>query len=211
MALVELTTHTLQLMHDNTGSATAILVGSGPKTNIDMTARVPSSGRSQVRLFHLDTSQPIPLKWTDGVVVAYGIRNPAGFTFVNGTSSGLTAANTLLIVDNGASIDNVTGVTFANDNPADEINRVTLSPNETLPPYFGFPDCSTLWNPEADPTGVPQYATFSRGAQFSFNLSTISSDSTGPRNDVWCQNVTNNQPPVFNFQASRNPFLNRSC
>lgn len=189
-------------MHDNAGSVIAILVGSGPKTNIDITARVPGSGRSQVRLFHLNTFRSIPFEWTDGIVIAYGIRNPAGFTIVNGTSS----ANTLLIVDNGASINNVTGITFANDNPADEINTVILSPNDTFPPFFGFPDCSTLWNPKADLIDDPEYATLSRGAQFSFNLPTVSSESTGPRDDAWCQNATNNRPPAFNFQASSGPF-----
>lgn len=139
-------------------------------------------------------------------MIAYGIRNPAGFTIVNGTSS----ANTLLIVENGASIDNVTGTTFANDNPADEINTVILLSDDTLPPFFGFPDCSTLWNPEADLVGDPQYAALSRGAQFSFNLPTVSSESTGPRDDAWCQNATNNRPPAFNFQASKDPFLNCS-
>ncbi|KAJ3575116.1 hypothetical protein NP233_g1312 [Leucocoprinus birnbaumii] len=201
----ELTTHTLEFVRDDTGKVASILVGSGPKTNIDITARDPASGRSQIRLFRLNTLQPIPLHWADGTIVAYGIRNPAGFTFPTGISVGPANTRTLLVVENGASIDNVTGVTpaFANDNPADEIESVSFPLiGSSSPPFYGFPDCSTLWNPKADPTGVPQYTSLPRGAQFSFNLPTVSFQ---PRDDAWCRNSTNNIPPAFNFQAHSVP------
>ncbi|KAF5354900.1 hypothetical protein D9756_005303 [Leucocoprinus leucothites] len=202
----ELTTHTLELVRDNTGEVTAILVGSGPKTNIDITARDPASGRSQIRLFPLNTLQPSPLKWDNGRVVAYGIRNPAGFTFPTGPSIGPIDSKTLLVVENGASIDNVTGLTskFVNDNPADEIESMVFSLTGTSsPPFFGFPDCSTLWNPKADPAGVPQYTSLPRGAQFSLNLPTITPSQL--RGDAWCQNSKNNISPAFNFQAHSVP------
>ncbi|XP_006462984.1 hypothetical protein AGABI2DRAFT_224678 [Agaricus bisporus var. bisporus H97] len=202
----ELTTHTLQLARDNSGLVTAILVGSGPKTNIDITARDPASGRSQIRSFSLLTKQPWPLNWENGVVVAYGIRNPAGFAFVPSPQVGPVDSQTLLVVENAPSIDNVTGLTaaFANDNPADEIESVTISATgNTTPASYGFPDCATLWNGAADPTGVPQYKDSPRGTQFSLNLPSLSTPL--PRLDPWCQNMTNNHPPAFNFQAHSVP------
>ncbi|KXN90576.1 L-sorbosone dehydrogenase [Leucoagaricus sp. SymC.cos] len=201
----ELTTHTLELVRDDTGNVTAILVGSGPKTNIDITARNPASGRSQIRHFRLDTLQSSPLRWADGAIVVYGIRNPAGFIAANGPAVGPSGFQTLLVVENGASIDNVTGITpaFANDNPTDEIESIVYSPSSitAAPPFFGFPDCSTLWNPRADLIGVPQYTSLPRGAQFSFSLPT----EGATRDDIWCQNSTNNRPPAFNFQAHSVP------
>ncbi|KIJ35528.1 hypothetical protein M422DRAFT_145198, partial [Sphaerobolus stellatus SS14] len=79
---------------------------------------------------------------------------------------------------------------FVNDNPADELERVEL----TRPAgFYGFPDCTTLWNPTADPIGDPQFVDLPRGTQFSLNLEP-------ERDDAWCLNKSNNQPPVFSFQ-----------
>jgi glucose/arabinose dehydrogenase len=163
------------------------LVASGPGDNIDPTARDPSSGRSQIRAFSLNESLPeAPSLYTDGALVAYGIRNPAGFAF---NPSG---EHDLFVVENGASIDNVTGLTaaFVNDNPADEVNVV--SSNSSL--YFGFPDCTTMWNGSADPVGDPQYLSVVRGEQFSLNLEP-------ERDDAWCRNRTNNEPPQISLQV----------
>ncbi|GJJ15126.1 hypothetical protein Clacol_009401 [Clathrus columnatus] len=135
--------HTLQLQKQ--GGTTNILIGSGAFTNIDLTARNPSSGRSQIRNISLDSSQTTPQSYFDGELIAFGINNPAGFAF-----STTSPSKVLYVVENGASIDNISGLTttFANDNPADELNKVFLD----LPPKsYGFPDCTTLWNPFADP------------------------------------------------------------
>ncbi|KAI0027750.1 soluble quino protein glucose/sorbosone dehydrogenase [Vararia minispora EC-137] len=183
----ELTTHTLQFAV----GGSALLIASGPGNNIDPTAREPSSGRSQVRAFPLNASLPSsPLQYTSGALIAYGIRNPAGFAFSP------LGEKKLFVVENGASIDNVTGLaaSFVNDNPADELNVV--SPHST--PYFGFPDCTTMWNGSADPVGDPQYASFARGEQFSLNLE-------ADRDDAWCQNASNNVPPQSSFQAHSVP------
>lgn len=182
---------------------TGILVGSGPKTNIDLTARNPASGRSQVRLFSFLTAQPLPIMWENGFVVAYGIRNPAGLTFVPSIFASPLASQTLLVVENSASIENVTGLTatFANDNPADEIESLTMLPsiNNTTGPFFGFPDCATLWNGSADPVGVPQFKRVPRGTQFSLKLPDVS--GTTPHLDPWCQDMSDNRPPAFSFQV----------
>lgn len=200
----ELTTHTLLLEKGLLGGSVAILVGSGPLTNIDPTARDPASGHSQIRRFILPhpptpTSVFPTVHWADGKVIVYGIRNPAGFDFPTGST---IFSRSIYVAENGASIDSVTGLTaaFVNDNPADDLEFVTYStspsPHLAIPPKFhGFPDCSTLWNPTADPVGVPQYTTLAKGAQFSLNLDPA-------RDDNWCRSVANSQPPAFSFQVS---------
>jgi hypothetical protein len=140
------------------------------------------------------------LEYKSAQIVAYGIRNPAGFAFVESTTASPLPAATLrlAIVENGASIDNVTGLTpaFVNDNPADELELATypLDPTAAKPKSYGFPDCTTLWSPKADPVGVPKYVNWPRGAQFSLNL-----DKT--RDDAWCNVTTNNEPPAVSFQV----------
>lgn len=171
------------------GNTTNILIASGPFSNIDLTARDPSSGRSQIRRLNLNISQTSPQSYFNGELVAFGIRNPAGFAF-----SPTSPSKILYVVENGASINNLTGLTdtFANDNPADELEKVKLD----LPPKtYGFPDCTTLWNPFADPVGDPQFTKLKRGAQFSLHLSP-------GRGNKFCRNQTNNEPPILSFQAS---------
>ncbi|KAH8829078.1 hypothetical protein DL96DRAFT_1596562 [Flagelloscypha sp. PMI_526] len=183
----ELTTHALLLDKSN------ILVGTGPGQNIDPSARDPSSGWSQIRKFPLAVSSPTT--WLDGDLIAYGIRNPAGFAYHP------VHLNNLYVVENGASIDNVTGMTaaFVNDNPADELEVIETSHSKTAANiFYGFPDCTTIWNPTADPAGVPQYADYVRGEQFSLQL-------LASRDDTWCQDKHNNHPPQTSFQAHSVP------
>ena len=176
-------THALQLSPENSH----LLIASGPGSNIDPSARDPSSGRSQVRSFSLQNDAAFPISFLDGTLVSYGIRNPAGFAFSP------LYPNKLFVVENGASIDNVTGLTaaFVNDNPADEANVIDLTSSAAS---YGFPDCTTMWNGSADPIGDPQYVGFNRGDQFSLLLE-------GDRDTTWCENANNNRPPMFAFQV----------
>ncbi|KAJ7447268.1 hypothetical protein FB451DRAFT_1412001 [Mycena latifolia] len=153
------------------GGDTALLIATGPFTNIDPTARDPSSGRSQIRRF-----------------TCHATRSPSMVVWPN---------YCLYVVENGASIDNVTGLTptFVNDNPADEINLVTL--NGDLE-FYGFPDCTTLWNLQADPIDDPQYMGLNKGDQISLLLEP-------DRDDAWCSSSANNVPPVLSFQAHSVP------
>lgn len=85
---------------------------------------------------------------------------------------------------------------FANDNPADELERADVA----LPArFFGFPDCTTLWNGTADPVGEPQYVGKPVGTQFSLGLEP-------ERDDAWCGAPANNKPPRLSFQV-RAPYL----
>jgi glucose/arabinose dehydrogenase len=204
-----LTTHTLQLERDLTRSI-ALLIANGPKTNIDVTARDPASGRSQIRRFPFPSPvnfhiPPPTQNWDNGQIIAFGIRNPAGFAFPPFSSH--PNFKTLLVVENGASIDGTSNLTstFVNDNPADELDLVTFSSlipttetTQSAPQSYGFPDCTTLWNPVADPIGNPQFIDKQRGDQFSLEL-----DPT--HGDDFCSNTKNNQPPVFSFQAHSVP------
>jgi hypothetical protein len=195
-----------------------ILVSSALGENIDPAARDPSSGRSQIRSFPLPNASlpgvPPAHDFFSGHLLAYGIRNPAGFAFAPPDSP-----DKLWVVDNGASIDNVTGLTgtFVNDNPADELNAVpmpffadqdddddvldnssrrdiggTTAPRNR---FYGFPDCTTLWNPSADPVGDPEFTRLRRGDQFSLHLEP-------ERDDTWCRDAQNNVPPRLSFQVS---------
>ncbi|KAG6910473.1 hypothetical protein DXG01_010398 [Tephrocybe rancida] len=195
----ELTTHTL-LHESETG---AFLIGTGPLDDIDLTARDPASGRSQIRRLVPSSAStifpPAPLQWSTGQVIAFGIRNPAGFAFDVSHTSDPGSTRGLYVVENGPSIDNVTGLTaqFVNDNPSDEMEFVQYSAH-TQPSSYGCPDCVPLWNPVADPVGVPQYTGLSRGTQISLNL-----DPTF--DDAWCRDPANNKPPALNFQAHSVP------
>ncbi|EEB88586.1 hypothetical protein MPER_13508, partial [Moniliophthora perniciosa FA553] len=83
---------------------------------------------------------------------------------------------------------------FVNDNPADEVNVIDWPPApNSMPKFFGFPDCTTLWNPEADPTGVPEYLGLDRGDQISLKLDP-------QRDDAWCADEGNNARPDVVFQ-----------
>ncbi|KAG9218138.1 hypothetical protein CCMSSC00406_0008077 [Pleurotus cornucopiae] len=199
----ELTTHALLLYKPKTSatrSATVLFVGTGPLTNIDPTARDPASGRSQVRGFKLSAvGSALPQTWLSGELIAYGIRNPAGFAIPAVQLSAANAWPGLFILENGASIDDVPGFTpkFVNDNPADELELVAGTAS-ALGRTYGFPDCTTLWNPTADPVGNPQYVGLPQGAQFSLNLDPL-------RNDAWCGQQANNVPPSLSFQAHSVP------
>ncbi|EKM48709.1 uncharacterized protein PHACADRAFT_108421 [Phanerochaete carnosa HHB-10118-sp] len=191
----ELTTRPILLFPST--NATHILVSSAPAANIDPSARNASSGRSQVRRFALpSTRSASPQDFFAGTLLAFGIRNPAGLAFLPPHSSNLW------VVENGASIDNTTGLTptFVNDNPADELEFVDAAAAEpgSVNRFYGFPDCTTLWNPNADPVGDPQFLGFKTGEQFSLELEP-------QRGDAFCQNPEDNVPPRLSFQAHSVP------
>ncbi|GJE86242.1 soluble quino protein glucose dehydrogenase [Phanerochaete sordida] len=190
----ELTTRPILLFPST--DPTHILVSSALATNIDPTARNASSGRSQIRLFPLapPTSNSSAQDFFSGALLAFGIRNPAGFAFLPPRSPNMW------VVDNGASIDNVTGLTaaFVNDNPADELEFVDAAAGAHANRFYGFPDCTTVWNPRADPVGDPQFLNFTTGEQFSLELQP-------ERDNAFCQDPKNNVPPRLSFQAHSVP------
>ena len=189
----ELTTRPI-LLHPSSNPKT-LLVSCALAENIDPTARDPSSGRSQVRAFPLPPSATSSAQdFFDGTLLAFGIRNPAAFAF----NPPNLASTRLWVVENGASIDNVTGLTaaFVNDNPADELEFVNLTSNATEGLFYGFPEGTPVWNPNADPVGDPQFTHLHTGDQFSLMLEP-------QRDDAFCQDVRNNIPPRLSFQVGQ--------
>ncbi|THU92333.1 hypothetical protein K435DRAFT_672308, partial [Dendrothele bispora CBS 962.96] len=100
---------------------------------------------------------------------------------------------------------------FVNNNPADEMELITLGLSGSILSFYSFPDCTTLWNPQpdprdqhesickytwicADPVGNPEFVVLPRGSQFSLGL-----DPT--RDDAWCQDEQNNLKPALSFQV----------
>ncbi|RDB18555.1 L-sorbosone dehydrogenase [Hypsizygus marmoreus] len=202
-------THTLQLETDLTGRTVAVLVAVGPSVNIDPLARDPNSGRSTIRRFPIPLREaplydPVPFDFSEGQVLAYGLRNPTGFTFHSGWNTFTAGTKNLFVVDNGPELDNVPGLdaAFLSENPADELQQIqyTVGPDSEIPSpqFYGFPDCFTIWNPAADELGVRQYLGTKKGAQFSAQL-------TPERDDAWCRNKKNNVAPVLPFQAHTSP------
>ncbi|KAG6865683.1 hypothetical protein C0991_000296 [Blastosporella zonata] len=197
-------THTLQLETDSTGRTTAVLVATAPLEDPDPLARDSTTGRSTIRRYPVPAPSSSGYHFNDGQTVAYGIRNPTGFAF-NPNLQGNT--KDLLVVDNAAELsDNITefSTAFAVSNPADELQRVqyTIASDGTIPPpkFYGYPDCATVWNPEADPSNVPSFLGTHKGTQFSVGLNET-------RNDTWCSNVINNVPPVLAYEVRTSPVM----
>ncbi|KAG6916267.1 hypothetical protein DXG01_007611 [Tephrocybe rancida] len=187
---------------DSTGRTTAVLVATAPLEDPDPLARDPSTGRSTIRRYPVPAPSSSGYHFSDGQTVAYGIRNPTGFAF---NPNGPGGNKDLLVVDNAAELSaNITkfSTVFSASNPADEMQRVqyAVASDGTIPPprFYGFPDCATVWNPQADPSNVPSFLGTHKGTQFSVGLNQT-------RDDAWCSNKTNNVPPVLSFEAHTSP------
>ncbi|TFK73859.1 hypothetical protein BDN72DRAFT_893582 [Pluteus cervinus] len=196
--------HTIRLEKASNGNVIALIIGTGPPTTWTSTS---SSDYSQVRRFPFPSIvslvfPPPAMTWSSGQILAKGVRNPTSFAFAPDDSA------KLYILENSMGITGINGITstFGNQNPADELNLVILPtptstgllapPTATITPKpFGHPDCVTLWDPQADPVGVPQYTASSRGAQM----------SVGSQTNSWCQNTNNNVPPVLYFEPHSLP------
>lgn len=191
----ELKTHPLLI--ESSDSTKRLIVSTGPFTNVDLTARDASSGRSQIRRFSL--SSTAPQSWLSGTLLGYGIRYPAAFA-LSDLTPGTTIRN-MWTLENGASIDELPEMTpaFANDNPADELNVVDVNAVDDLGRFYGFPDCTSIWNGDADPVAFPQFVGQEPGYQFSLGLEPT-------RDDAWCDDGdANNAPPVYVFPAHSVP------
>ncbi|KAG6832762.1 hypothetical protein H0H87_000415 [Tephrocybe sp. NHM501043] len=178
---------------------TAVLVATAPLEDPDPLARDSSTGRSTIRRFPVPAPSSSGYHFNDGQTVAYGIRNPTGFAF--NPNAPRDSAKHLFVVDNAAELSaNITkfSTVFAVSNPADELQHVqyAVENDNTIPPprFYGYPDCATVWDPQADPSNVPSFLGTHKGTQFSVGLNQT-------RDDVWCSNATNNVPPVLSFEV----------
>lgn len=101
----ELPAHTLLITPARGAVPRSLLVSNGPLDNIDATATDPSNGRSQIRRFALPPgARSTPYTWpSGGELIAYGIRNPAGFSLGPKLTQGILPP-TLWAIENGASL-----------------------------------------------------------------------------------------------------------
>ena len=92
----------------------------------------------------------------EGTLLAFGIRNAAGLSLAPDPS---TRPGDLWVVENGASLDDFVGEEGAVDNPADELELVSLNVGAgagaaDTGKFYGFPFCHTGFAPLPEPFDV---------------------------------------------------------
>ena len=128
-----------------------LLVHRGSSDNIDTAAGQIGTGRSQIRAFNITAIQSAPINYTDGEVLAWGLRNTVGL--------GEDPWGGLWSVEN--SVDNMQrdGKDIHNTNPCEELNYHGKI-NDTTDPlrgaHYGYPDCFSVWDPSVLPGTLAQ-------------------------------------------------------
>ncbi|KAF8672045.1 pyrroloquinoline quinone binding [Rhizoctonia solani] len=191
-------TRTLLLQPDANQQSEYIIVSRGSAGNSDDGAADVNTGRAQIRRFPL-TKKHIPAQgysWNEGTILAWGVRNSVGIALSKDKKD-------LWGIENGS--DNVLwrGVDVHNDNPAEELNRISLHEPERIPnerKFYGYPYCFTTWNSSSVPRNWSQPVfDLPTGAQFSILPLGSQPD------DAWCQNPKNSKPSRLLFQAHSAP------
>ncbi|KAF8595240.1 soluble quino protein glucose dehydrogenase [Ceratobasidium sp. AG-I] len=188
-------TRTLLVQPDARGIPKYLIVTRGATGNWDPTAANPNSGPAQIRRFDLSKVPPgTGYAWAQGEILGWGLRNAVGIALsMDGKD--------LWEVENSS--DNVEwrGIDVHNDNPAEELNRIPLSPNPTsiARKYYGYPSCFTVWNPSSFQNASIPNPGFKVGDQFSVKPPPATPD------DAWCANPTNNVRPELAFQSHSAP------
>jgi glucose/arabinose dehydrogenase len=151
-------------------------VSVGSLGNVD-----PDSSRARINRYNISNNGSFPIHWNDGELFADGLRNEVGLAWdLNGVLHGVeNCADNLFRDDLGGDIHN--------GNPAEEMNRF----DQPVGSNYGYPHC---WS-SRDLEGYP------RGTQFAWP--TFMND--GVHDDAWCQNTTNNKPPLIAMPAHNAP------
>ncbi|CAE7086614.1 unnamed protein product [Rhizoctonia solani] len=191
-------TRTLLLQPGTNGQSENLIVSRGSADNFDETAADINAGPAQIRRFSL-TSNNRPAQgysWGQGTVLAWGVRNGVGMALSKDGKD-------LWEIENSS--DNILwrGVDIHIDNPAEELNRISLREPEKIPAerkFYGYPSCFTAWNSSSVPRNSSQPVfNFPTGAQFSRRAVGTQPD------DAWCQKPTNSIPPRLSIQAHSAP------
>ncbi|KAI1828386.1 soluble quino protein glucose dehydrogenase [Xylaria intraflava] len=166
-----------------------IVVSTGSNDNWDYAASDPSHGRAAVKAFDVTKTPADGYTYnTDGILVAYGVRNEVALTFdPNGHVWGVeNSGDEFQRTVNGTSVD------IHQDNPAEELNYLGDPENPRSPNWFGYPTCFTVWEPSlfTDTTDLKV------GSQF-----VVTPNATF--NDATCTEVSN--PPRLAFEAHMAP------
>lgn len=190
-------TRTLLLQPGPGGVPKYIIVSRGSASNFDESSADVNAGPAQIRRFPLDGARPAQgYAWTQGELLAWGVRNGVGIALSKD-------GNDLWEIENSS--DNLfwRGVDVHVDNPAEELNRISLRSPSSIPverKFYGYPSCFTAWNASSVPVNAsaPVF-NFETGAQFSRR------DPPTMPDDAWCANPKNVIKPVLSFQAHSAP------
>jgi glucose/arabinose dehydrogenase len=143
-----------------------LLVSRGSGPNIDPLARDITTGVSQIRAFNITGSQKEQL-YTDGKVIAWGLRNSVGVA-ENPADGGIWS--------NENASDNMEreGKDIHETSPGEEINyHGSLASSELHGKNYGYPECAAAWDVET----LPSNGKIEVGTQFTYvNTSTTISD-----------------------------------
>lgn len=190
--------HTRSLVLSDDGRSLYVSVGAERDVVAD------AEDRAAIRAFVMDndvTTTTTPSRWTDGVVVATGLRNAVGMV--------TTARRDRLPADNDGGRRPLLWVTdsspdekyredlggdLSENNPADELNVVSSSSSSYS--SYGFPRCWSEYELD-DPD-----ASAGRGAQWAWHDPEI---FPVPATDAWCRDSTHNVPPAAVFPAHSVP------
>ncbi|CAE6357019.1 unnamed protein product [Rhizoctonia solani] len=191
-------TRTLLLQPDSKGKSEYIIVSRGSAGNSDDGAADVNTGRAQIRRFPL-TKNDRPKQgysWDQGTLLAWGTRNSVGIALSKNQKD-------LWAIENGSDNIRWRDIDIHNDNPAEELNSISLHEPDKIPierKFYGYPSCFSTWNSSSVPRNASQPVfDLPTGAQFS-----ILPVGTQP-DDAWCQNPKNNKPPRLVFQAHSAP------
>ncbi|KAG9096403.1 hypothetical protein FS749_008580 [Ceratobasidium sp. UAMH 11750] len=138
-----------------------IIVTRGATGNWDPSAADPKSGPAEIRRFKLTGVPPGGWSWQQGEIVGWGLRNGVGIAFSKDGKS-------LWEVENGPDNAHWQGVDVHNNNPAEELNKISLvgrSFSTNSGPFYAF--------------------NFQPGQHFSVE------DPQVQRTDAWCNNPNN--------------------
>lgn len=141
------------VLEPGTTTPSWVIMGRGSDGNLDTAAQ--ANNRAQIRRFPLNATST--LTWTDGELLASGIRNAVGMAVAPDNEQ-------LYIVENSAdNLATTTGIDVHQGNPAEEVNVVNLTAPGGV---YGYPTCFTVF--EGD-LFSPSKAT---GSQFSIDAAT---------------------------------------
>lgn len=121
-----------------------LLVSRGSAENIDLGTRDINSGRSQIRVFDLN-SIPVGRPYdyaSEGRILGWGLRNDVGVA-EEPTTGGVYS------VENSADQLTRDGVDIHTNNPGEEMNYFgpLSDPASETPPNYGYPDVSIMTEP----------------------------------------------------------------
>ncbi|KAB5588903.1 hypothetical protein CTheo_7658 [Ceratobasidium theobromae] len=188
-------TRTLIFQYGANGVPKYLIVSRGAGANLELSSGNVNAGPAQIRRFPLNGPRPaIGFAWHQGELLAWGARNSAGIAISKD-------GDDLWAVDNGTDELTWRGVDVHLDNPAEELNRISLKHCSSTPverKFYGYPYCHTAWNASSAPPSTPPF-NFKAGDQFS------SVSQPGNPDDAWCANPKNNIRPELSMQAHSAP------